>query len=58
MPECNVSIFNLVKRTDKIEAASLAHKVNELSFTMQLNIIDNSNIGTKELRRSRVTPEQ
>ena len=45
MLEWNISISNLIKRTNDINAASVVEKANELSFTMQLNIVDNSNIG-------------
>lgn len=46
MLEWNISISNLIKRTNDINAASVVEKANELSFTMQLNIVDNSNIGS------------
>ena len=45
----NIIISNLVNRTDNIEPLSVVKKVNELLFTLQLNVIDNSNIGTQEL---------
>ena len=45
--EWNVSFCNLFKRTDNINAASMVEKVNELSFTLLLDIVDNSKIGTQ-----------
>ena len=45
--EWNVSICNLFKRTDNINAAAIVEKVNELSFTLLLDIVDNSKIGTQ-----------
>lgn len=45
MLEWNISISNLIKRTNDTNPAFVVEKANELSFTMQLNIVDNSNIG-------------
>ena len=45
--EWNVSFCNLFKRADNINAASIVEKVNELSFALLLDIVDNSKIGTQ-----------
>ena len=42
---------NLIKRTDSNEAAKTVDKVNELLFTLQLDIVDNNNITKSELTR-------
>ena len=50
LPNCKISISNLIKRTDSNEAAKTVDKVNEL-FTLQLDIVDNNNITKSELTR-------
>ena len=47
---CKISISNLIKRTDN-EAAKTVDKINELLFTLQLEIVDNNNITKSELTR-------
>ena len=42
---------NLIKRTNSNEAAKIVDKVNELLFTLQLDIVDNNNITKSELTR-------
>ena len=42
---------NLIKRTDSNEAAKTVDKVNELLFTLQLDIVNNNNITKSELTR-------
>ena len=51
LPNCKISISNLIKRTDNNEAAKTVDKVNELLFTLQLDIVDNNNITKNELSR-------
>ena len=49
LPNCKISISNLIKRTGNNEAAKTVDKVNEVLFTLQLDIIDNNNITKSEL---------
>ena len=51
LPNCKISISNLIKRTDNNEAAKTVDKVNELLFTLQLDIVDINNI-TKNRTKS------
>ena len=51
LPNCKISMSNLIKRTDSNEAAKTVDKVNELLFTLQLDIVDNNNITKSELTR-------
>ena len=51
LPNCQISISNLIKRTDNNEAAKTVDKVNELLFTLQLDVVDNNNITKSELTR-------
>ena len=49
LTSCKIGISNLVKRTDNNEAAKTVDKVNELLFTLQLDIFDDNNITKSEL---------
>ena len=49
LANCKISISNLIKRIDNNEAAKTVDKVNELLFTLQLDIADNNNITKSEL---------
>ena len=49
LPNCKISISNLIKRTDNNEAAKTLDKINELLFTLQRDIVDNNNITKNEL---------
>ena len=51
LPNCKISISNLIKRTDNNEAAQTVGKINELLFTLQIDIVDNNNITKSELTR-------
>ena len=51
LPNCKISISNLIKRTDNNKAAKTVDKINELLFTLQLDIVDNNNITKSELTR-------
>ena len=51
LPNCKISISHLIKITDNNEAAKTVDKVNELLFTLQLDIVDNNNITKNELSR-------
>ena len=51
LPNCKISISNLIKRTENNEAAQPMDKANELLFTLQLDIVDNNNITKSELNR-------
>ena len=51
LPNCKISMSNLIKRTDSNEAAKTMDKVNELLFTLQLDIVNNNNITKSELTR-------
>ena len=44
LPDCNVCISNLTLRTDNEKASLTVNSLNEHSSTLQLGIIDNSNI--------------
>ena len=48
---CKIGISNLIKRTGNNEAAKTVDKVNELLFTLQLDVFDNNNITKSELTR-------
>ena len=49
LTSCKIGISNLIKRTDNNEAAKTVDKVNELLFTLQLDIFDDNNITKSEL---------
>ena len=44
LPDCNVCISNLTLRTDNEKASLTVNSLNEHLSTLQLGIIDNSNI--------------
>ena len=44
LPDCNIWISNLTLRTDNAKASLTVNNVNEHLPTLQLDIIDNSNI--------------
>ena len=49
--DCNVCISNLTLRTDNAKAALTVNNLNENLSTLQLDIIDNSNISNAGLCR-------
>ena len=51
LTSCKIGISNLIKRTGNNEAAKTVDKVNELLFTLQLDVFDNNNITKSELTR-------
>ena len=51
LPDCNVCISNLTLRTDNAKASLTVNNVNKHLSTMQLDIIDNSNISNAGLSR-------
>ena len=51
LTNCKISISNLINRTDNNEAAKTVDKVNELLFTLQLDIVYNNNSTKSELTR-------
>ena len=51
LPDCNVCISNLTLRTDNAKASLTVNNVNQHLSTLQLDIIDNSNISNTGLSR-------
>ena len=51
LPGCNVWISNLTLRTDNAKASLTVNNVNQHLSTLQLEIIDNSNISNAGLTR-------
>ena len=51
LPDCNVCISNLTLRTDNAKASLTVNNVNQHLSTLQLEIIDNSNISNAGLSR-------
>ena len=51
LPDCNVCISNLTLRTDNAKASLTVNNVNQHLSTLQLDIIDNSNISNAGLSR-------
>ena len=49
LPDCNVCISNLTLRTDNVKASLTVNNVNQYLSTLQLDIIDNSNISNAGL---------
>ena len=50
LPDCNVCISNLTLRTDNAKASLTVNNVNQHLSTLQLDIIDNSNISNARVR--------
>ena len=51
LPDCNVCISNLTLRTDNAKASLTINNVSQHLSTLQLDIIDNSNISNAGLSR-------
>ena len=51
LPNCKISISNLIKRRENNEAVKTVNKVNKLLFTLQLDIVDKNNMTKSELTR-------
>ena len=52
--DCNVCISSLILRTDNAKASLTVNNVNQHLSTVQLDTIDNSNIGNTGLSRGRL----
>ena len=51
LPDSKICISNFTLRTDNAKASLTVNNVNQDLATLQLDIIDNSNISNSELRR-------
>ena len=51
LPDCNVCISNLPLRADNAKASLTVNNANQHLLTLQLDIIDNSNISNAGLSR-------
>ena len=51
LPDCNACISNLTLRTDNAKASLTVNNVNQHLSTLQLDIIDSSNISNAGLSR-------
>ena len=51
LPDCDVCISNLTLRTDNAKSSLTVNNVNQRLSTLQLDIIDNSNISNGGLSR-------
>ena len=49
LPKCEVTISNLIMRTDKLKAAKINEEVNRLIKPANINFVENSNIKRKHL---------